>query len=236
VSPPSSDPANTEQQFAELLSLAVHEFRTPASVVSGYLRMLQRDESAPLSDRQRKMIDEAAKAFARMMELVNEISDIGKLDDGRLALQQTPLDLFALVDEVAKETHEAEDRGVRLEVRGAASGAPLRGDAPRLRAALSALFRAVLREQPAACVVVAERRLSDEAQSAMIAIALEGQVADAFTASRVPFDDKRGGMGLVLPLARRIIERHGGEIWSQPSASGEPVARSGIVVRLPVAS
>jgi signal transduction histidine kinase len=70
----------------------------------------------------------------------------------------------------------------------------------------------------------------------MIAIALEGQVADAFTASPAPFDDKRGGMGLVLPLARRIIERHGGEIWSQPSVSGEPVARSGIVVRLPVAS
>ena len=232
----SSDPSNIEQQFAELLSLAVHEFRTPASVVGGYLRMLQRDESAPLSDRQRKMIDETAKAFGRMVELVNEMSDIGKLEDGRLALQQTPLDLFVLVDEVAKDTHEAADRDVRLEVRGAASGATLRGDAARLRTAMSALMRAVLREQATACVVVAERRLSDDATSATIAIALESKVTDAFTASRVPFDDKRGGMGLVLPLARRVIERHGGEIWSQPSASGEPVARSGIVVRMPVES
>ena len=234
MSPSSPDPTTLEQQFAELLSLAVHEFRTPASVVSGYLRMLQRDESAPLSDRQRKMIDETAKAFGRMVELVNEMSDIGKLDDGRLALQQTPLDLFALVDDVAKDTHEAEDRGVRLEVRGAASGARLLGDGPRLRAALSAVLRAVLREQPAACVVVAERRLSDDGRAATVAIALEPQVAGAFTATRAPFDDKRGGMGLVLPLARRIIERHGGEIWSQPSASGEPAARSGIVLRVPV--
>src|SRR5438128_1347084 len=50
------------QRQAQLLSLAAHEFRTPASVVGGYLRMLQRDSETPLVPRHRKMVHEAEKA------------------------------------------------------------------------------------------------------------------------------------------------------------------------------
>src|SRR5712692_1763449 len=119
----------------QLLSLAVHEFRTPASVVGGYLRMLQRDSDPPLSERQRRMIDEAEKSCARLVAIVAELSDIGKLDGGLISLAQQPLDLFSLVGDVAELVHEAKDRDVRLEVRGPSEGAPMTGDAGRLRAA-----------------------------------------------------------------------------------------------------
>ena len=55
--------------YPPLLSLAVHEFRTPRQVVGGYLRMLQRDGGGPLTDRQRHMIDEAEKSCARLVAL-----------------------------------------------------------------------------------------------------------------------------------------------------------------------
>src|SRR3982074_2313001 len=89
------------ESYPQLLSLAVHEFRTPASVVGGYLRMLQRDGEPALSDRQRHMVDEAEKACARFVAIVGELSDIAKLDAGSLALARQPIDLFALVDEAA---------------------------------------------------------------------------------------------------------------------------------------
>src|SRR5687767_1964864 len=95
--------------------------------------MLQRDTDSPLTDRQRKMIDEAEKSFARIVALINELSDIGKLDDGRTPLRKQPLDLFALLGDVAAETHEAAERDVRLEVRGPDAGATVDGDATRLR-------------------------------------------------------------------------------------------------------
>src|SRR5262245_7992754 len=63
---------STAPTDAQLLSLAVHEFRTPASVVGGYLRMLQRDVDPPLGERQRKMVDEADKACGRIVALINE--------------------------------------------------------------------------------------------------------------------------------------------------------------------
>src|SRR3989440_11496804 len=95
-------PTSSEASYPQLLSLAVHEFRTPASVVGGYLRMLQRDTDPPLSERQRRMIDEAEKSCARLVAIVAELSDIGKLDGAAISLGREPLDLFSLAGGVAE--------------------------------------------------------------------------------------------------------------------------------------
>src|SRR3979411_139754 len=92
---------------AQLLSLAVHELRTPASVVGGYLRMLQRDDQSPLNARHRKMIEEAEKSCARLVAVVAEMSEVSRLDSGATALSLEPIELFSFVQEVANDVHEA---------------------------------------------------------------------------------------------------------------------------------
>ena len=213
--------------YARLLSLAVHELRTPASVVGGYLRMLQRDTDSALTDRQRKMIDEAEKSCARMVALIAEMSEVSKLDAGAVTLARERLDLFPLVQDVANSVHEAAERDVRLEVRGEPSGASILGDGPHLKRALDAVFRAILREQPAACTVVVERRVEthgDGVHSAVLVVASDARVQAAYEATPGAFDEKRGGMGLALPLARRVIERHGGRIWAPRDTEERGVA------------
>jgi len=152
-----------KDSYPQLLSLAVHEFRTPASVVGGYLRMLQRDADTTLSERQRKMVDEAEKSCGRLVALIAEMSEISKLDAGLIALARQPLDLFALVGEVAGLVQEAKDRDVHLEVRGKPDGVTVSGDATRLRNAFDAIFRAILREKPGRSTVIADRRLASMA-------------------------------------------------------------------------
>lgn len=224
--------------YAQLLSLAVHELRTPASVVGGYLRMLQRDPDHPLSERQKKMVDEAEKSCARLVALIAEMSDISKLDAGLAAAREEPFDAFTVAAEVAASVHEAEDREVRLQVRGEASGASMTGDLTRLRAAFSAFFRAVLREQAGACTVVVDRRLvkADGRASAVIVVAEEHGVQQAYETPPAGLEEKRGGLGLALPLARRVVERLGGRVWS-PAKGGEQAAAncSAIIISLPVA-
>jgi signal transduction histidine kinase len=222
------------EAYSQLLSLAVHELRTPTSVVGGYLRMLQRDSEGSLSERQRKMIDDAARSCGRIAELINEMSDISKLDGGTAPVRLETFDLFPVVQEVAEGLVEGRDREVRLEVRGDAAGARMAGDLGRLRGAFSACFRAIVREQPSPSTVVAERRLPATANGAeaMILVAPENDVNDAWDAAAEPFDDKRGGLGLALPLARRVLERHGGRIWS-PAVEGGARARA-LVVSIPL--
>jgi len=227
--PKKSDP--------RLLSLAVHEFRAPVSVVGGYLRMLQRDGDSPLSERHRKMVEEAEKSCARLVALIAELSDVSKLDAGLVTLDRQPLDAFALIAEVAEQVSEARDRDVRLEVRGQQDGAHMSGDAPRLRTAFGAILRAILRERAGPCTVVAERRVEMRAgrTSAILVVAEDSSVQAAYDREPAPFDEERGGMGLALPLARRIIERHGGRLWA-PAAAGtdDALARGAALVALPI--
>jgi signal transduction histidine kinase len=223
-----------QNEYAELLSLAVHELRTPASVVSGYLRMLVRDDAQPLSERQLKMISEADKSCQRIVELIGELNDIAKLDQGTLTVKDEPFDLFHALEDVAGSVHESEDREVHLQLRGDAAGAPVRGDLARTRTAFAAFFRAILREQPSSTVVVADRRCvqKDDGPFAVVVIAAEQAVEQASRSRPATFVEKRGGLGLALPIARRVIERQGGRVWS-PS-DGAEASPNAIIVSLPV--
>jgi len=229
-----------EDAYPQLLSLAVHEFRTPASVVGGYLRMLQRDGETTLTERQRKMVDEAEKSCGRLVALIAEMSDISKLDAGLIAVARQPLDLFALVGEVAGLVQEAKDREVYLHVRGDADGARMNGDATRLRIAFDAVFRAILREKPGPSTVIADRRFDSRggSKAAIVVVADAASVQTVCDRAPAPFDEKRGGLGLALPLARRVIEAHGGRLWSPaPSGNGgddAALARGTAIISLPV--
>lgn len=229
-------PAPLTTSYAQLLSLAAHEFRTPASVVGGYLRMLQKD-SDPLTERQRKMIDEAAKSCARLVALVGELSDIGKLDNNSAPWRPEPFDLFSELEDLAENVHEGEDREVRLQLGGLSAGATITGDRQRLHAAFAAFCRAMMREQPGAITMVAERRLvtAGGSTSAVVVIAREPDVQRAYERVAQPFDEFRGGMGLSLPIARRIVERTGGRIWAPtPDGDDDRGLRSAVVITIPL--
>jgi two-component system, cell cycle sensor histidine kinase PleC len=219
--------------FPRALSLAVHELRTPVTVVAGYLRMLLKEQAGPLSEKQRKMLEEAERSCGRIGALVAEMSDLGKLESKELALARQPFDLAKLLAELASGMHEGGDRGVSLQVRGVEQPLGVLGDRTRLAAALQALLHASLRERGEPGVIVAKVSKSRSGPpSAIIAIAdesLVGTLEDA-AATGSPFDEWRGGLGLALPVARRVVEAHGGALWSAP---GER-PRAGSALRIPL--
>ena len=196
-----------------------------------------------MSERQRRMIDEAEKSCARLVAIVAELSEIGKLDSGAAKFTKQPLDLFSLMEKVAELVHEASDRDVRLTLTGLSDGAHMTGDTTRLRAAFDAIFRAILREKPGQTTVVAERRLvtRDGQPNAVLIVADEERVQEAYDRDPGPFDDMRGGLGLALPLARRVIEGHGGSLWSPAAAAAagdqsDPLARGSVIMSFPLGS
>ncbi len=108
------------------------------------------------------------------------------------------------------------------------------GDTTRLRSALDAIFRAILREKPGPSTVAADLRVERHGggASAVVVVSEESSVAAAYEARHGVFDEKRGGLGLALPLARRVIVGHGGDVWSP--AEPEALARGSILIRLPL--
>jgi signal transduction histidine kinase len=225
----------TEQNaFARTLSLAVHEFRTPVTVASGYLRMVLSGQTGPLTDRQRKVIEEVDRACKRVSSLVSDMSDLGKLVSQELALARQPVDVNATLVEVASHMHEGRDRGVQLEVRASDRTAILMGDRARISAAIAALLHSALRERGEPGTVTAQCSVVQDSDTtwAVVAIGDVSQLESLYASRREPpaFDEWRGGVGFSLALARRVIEAHGGAVWSGNGAHTLATA----ALRLPV--
>ena len=226
-----------EQLLSRLLSLAVHELRTPVTVVAGYLRMLLREQDGPLSDKQRRMIEEADRSCARIGAIVSEISDVGKLESSEFALGRQNFDFATLVAEVASDMHDGDDRGVRLESRGTDQPLMVTGDRARLAATVRALMQAAVRERGEPGVIVAECSAITDSNPpwAVLTIGAEPllpSLADQARGNPPSFDEWRGGLGLALPVGRRVIEALGGSLWS---ASGTQ-SRAASALRLPLNS
>jgi two-component system sensor histidine kinase KdpD len=231
------------ESYPPLISLAVHELRTPIGVVSGYLRMLLRDTAETLTPRQRKMIEEADRSCLRMAAMIAELSDVGKLDAGLIQLASQSVDLTSLLGDIVEKMDEASDRDVHLTLRTDGRPSRVSGDAGRLGTALDAIIRSVLRERPGPAKVVAEcRQLSVDGRPCwVVVVADEGDVDEALARPRRAFVEARGGMGLALPLARRVIEGHGGQVESPQPIRGraeadDAIARSSAIVTIPIAT
>jgi signal transduction histidine kinase len=222
--------------FPRALSLAVHELRTPVTVTAGYLRMLLREQGGPVSERQQKMLEEAERSCGRINTLINEMSELGKLEAGQLTMPAVTFDLAALVVEVASSMHAGEDRDIRVDVR-TPRRVGVAGDRTRLAAALKALMHAAVRERGEAGVILAECStvVVGNDRWAVVAIGDEtvtpSLIEGASAPTPPPFDEWRGGLGLALPVGRRVIEAHGGAVWS----ALRPNPRAGSALRLPAA-
>jgi signal transduction histidine kinase len=203
---------------AGILALAVHEFRTPVTVVAGYLRMLAREQLGPLTDRQRALVDEAERSCARLTALVAEMGELSDLEAGSAAVARDAVDLVALVDEVVAEIPEGRHGDVAIVRQAEEPSLVVAGDGRRLRGVLSSLLAAVLREQPGQGVVTVWTCRIPEGGRPMAAIAIgPGDAARLVLASSGPdarLNEGRGGLGLALPVARRVIERLDGRVWS----------------------
>lgn len=231
---PTMEPQSVEPRWPQLMSLAVHEFRTPLTVVAGYIRMLLKDRAGPLGEQQRRLLEEAEKSCARLSALLAEMSDLGALEKGAATFNRSQIDLRTVLREAAAALPDIPDHEVLIEVTTGDGPAVMQGDPVRLKTAFASLFHGLRRElvsSPRLLVHESVRQDGAGGQS-WIAIgdeeqirALEAAAPDALKA----FDEWRGGCGLSLAIARRVINAHGGSLWGPPND-----AKAAAVVAMPL--
>jgi signal transduction histidine kinase len=210
-----------DPRWPKLLSLSVHEFRTPVTVVAGYIRMLLKDRAGPLAEPQRRLLEEAEKSCGRLSALLAEVSDLSNLEAGTAPFNRQRVDLRELLRQAASELPPLPDRDVTVSVSAEDGPAPVDADAVRLRQALGSILAALRRELVTSDrLLVQERAIRDANRSAFeVVVGDEETIASIRAAApdALPvFDEWRGGCGLSLAIARRVLNAHGGSIWSPP--------------------
>jgi len=207
--------ADARPVVSRLLSLTVHEFRSPLTVVSGYIRMLLKDRAGPLSDQQRRILEEAEKSCGRMSALLGEVSELAHLEAGTAPFNRNTVDVLRLLREVAAEVPALPDRDVAIDVAG--DEGEVHGDAVRLKTAFASVLLALRRELVTSdrLGVRVDRTTGDHGPKVRVTIGEADNIQERLAADEsalAPFDEWRGGNGLSLTNARRVIEAHSGQI------------------------
>jgi len=221
-----------DEDCRRLMSLVAHELRSPGAVVAGYLRLLARNTAPGLTEPERKMINEANKSCGRLLNIASELSELAELsgEEPVRSWQQVPI--FSLCSEVVQAAADA-GGAVSFSMADGDKGACVEGHAGRLRQALGLLVSVVGRERGASAMTVTG---AVSQASGSRAVLVFGEPADAADLNAVvgagasTFDRWRGGTGLSLPIAFRIIETHRGALWALPTGS-----RGACALSLPIA-
>jgi two-component system OmpR family sensor kinase len=124
-----------DKRFAQLVSLACHDLRTPLATVFGFARTLARTDLEPPTDRYVEMIEAAS---AQLGQLLDELSIVARIEAGRFDPRLAEIDSLELAQAAAAELEES-----RVEVSG--KGATVRVPEDETRRALSQFARAASR-------------------------------------------------------------------------------------------
>ncbi|GAB4177333.1 MAG: hypothetical protein OHK0024_15060 [Thalassobaculales bacterium] len=208
----------TKSQFLATLS---HEIRTPLNAVIGFTQALHLGYAGPLGHRQQQYVGDVLRSATHLAAIVDDLLDMARIESGQISLLEGEHEIAEVVSAaVAIVGHKARDRGIELTV-GLPPGLPrVRGDAVRLRQVLINLLSNALRFAPAGSHIrvvgaLAAGGLELKVEDNGPGIAPEDlpRVMEPFVQLQ-PGDGKRPleGLGLGLPIARRLAELHGGSL------------------------
>lgn len=188
-----------------LLALASHELRGPTGVVRGYLRLLEQD--ATIGERPRKKMLEMTRAAERLAAILDEVSELAHLKDGRLKLTMRRTSLRSVLNQAVQAVVLPEGFETDLDV-VAPLDVRMRLDEVRLSAAISSLVVTLARAQASA--ISFDLRLVKGRTTTQVVI--QPRSLGRGTLQERPVDFGRGGMGLRLPIADAVIQGHGGRL------------------------
>jgi signal transduction histidine kinase len=222
----------TEQARATFVRDLVHELSTPITPLAGYLRILQSEKLGPLSAQQKKVLESMIGSVQRLSRIVENLADFASLQTSAATLQLAPVDPDAIVDEVVAELRPAiRDGHVHVNV-SKSSGGALLADAKKLKQAIANVISNAVKFSPHGGEILVE--VAREPDVLRVAVYDQGpgvlpahQVAifEPFhhAATRGADDARVPGSGLGLPVAKRIVEAHGGRAWVESPPRAQPV-------------
>ena len=207
---------NANRMKSEFLANMSHELRTPLNAVLGFTQLLDNDKN--LTDGQREKIRTISHSGEHLLDLINDILDISKIEAGKIEMHETAFDLHVFVDDIRDMfSLKAKKKGLNLDVE-VLEGLPqyVKGDLGKLRQVIINLVGNAVKftSEGGVGLVVG---LDGGRVRFSVNDSGRGIPANEIEAILQPFvqsslTDHEGGTGLGLAISSRFVEMMGGHL------------------------
>ncbi len=217
-----------------------HELRTPLNAVIGLTEMMREEATGPEHADFAEPLERVHRAGKHLLQLINDVLDLSKIEAGKLDLNPEEFDLATLARDLSQTAQSlAEKNGNKLRLNVAAGIGALHADPMRVRQiVLNLLSNACKFTKDGTVTLGIKRMAGDGANRIEIAVADTGigmtqeqlaKLFTEFTQANSSTTRKYGGTGLGLAISRRLAEMMGGTI----EVESAPGRGSVFTLRLP---
>lgn len=208
---------------SEFIANMSHELKTPLNTVIGFSKLLTQHQERRLPDKEiveyATLINDAA---GHLLSVINDILDISKLQSGKYAIDSREINLRdILADSIDAFHHQSRVGDIDVDVAIAADLPLIRGDAVKLKQIFTNVLSNAIKFTPAdGTVAVKAQRTADHGAIVAIRDSGVGMSPDEIDVAMAPFGQVDGGRsrwregaGLGLPIAKALVELHGGALY-----------------------
>jgi signal transduction histidine kinase len=209
------------QHKSDFLANMSHELRTPLNAVIGFSDVLLERMFGELNERQDEYLHDIRNSGRHLLELINEILDLSKVEAGRMELELGPVSLpDVLRDALAMVRERAERHNLALELEVDDEMPSVLADELKLKQVVLNLLTNAVKFTADGGVIAMSGELAREemrvtVRDTGIGIPEQDQdrIFEAFQRGGRRSHTSTEGTGLGLTLSKRIVELHGGRLW-----------------------
>jgi signal transduction histidine kinase len=226
----------------ELTAMLVHDLKNPLSTIIGTLQPLKEGVLGPIEPQQREFLDMALQGSRTLLEMVNTLLDIGRLEAAKFPLDRDETDLRSLIEGALQDVKvPAAQRGVNLSSQVPPQTPRVTADQTVIRRVITNLLSNAIRFTPNGGQVAVSTAFSEDIGGVIVTVSDTGQgipkdyhekIFEKFGQVQLRQAGTKTGTGLGLTFCKLAIEAHGGRIWVE-SEEGKGTRMSFL---LPVAS
>jgi two-component system sensor histidine kinase/response regulator len=220
----------------EFVANVSHELRTPLTSIAGSLGLLAAGTAGSLPATGARLISIAYANAQRLVRLINDILDIGKIESGNMVFDFAPVDLRGAAEQAIDanrafaEVHKA---SIRFET--VSPGCTVRADPDRLIQVFTNLLSNAIKFSPdGGEVVVTVKRVAQMGcflvrdHGPGIPVEFRSRIFQKFAQAEVGDARQKGGSGLGLTIVAKIVAQHGGTVEFRNAPDGGTIFEVGI--------
>jgi signal transduction histidine kinase len=209
-----------------------HELRTPLNSILGFTQVIMEELDGPLTELMVSDLELIEKNGKHLLNMINDVLDMAKIEAGRLTLSPEPLSMYEMVDDVIiSNSSLARDKNLYINLEAdPEEDWIVMADHVRLRQILINLVGNSIKFTDVGGITIELEKFFAQAETEQDKIQVRihdtgigipsnklEDIFEAFSQVDSSTTRKAGGTGLGLPISRRLVELHGGRLWAESS-------------------